>query len=95
MRNKLKIILFFLLIIFVSCKEDSKFFECKCEKIDISEKLKITDSLNHYQISYPDENWLPMINLDSSGSGIVVADKSLGYLRSFGVIEIEEKIDLK
>ncbi|WP_127844979.1 hypothetical protein [Psychroflexus aestuariivivens] len=34
-----------------------------------------------------------MINLDSIGSGIVVADKSLGYLRSFGVIEKEKEFD--
>ncbi|SHF03988.1 hypothetical protein SAMN05444278_1263 [Psychroflexus salarius] len=93
MKKILKLKLIFLLIIFSSCKEKSKFFDCECEKINLSKSLTITDSLNHYRINYPNENWLPLINLDSIGSGIVVADKSLGYLRSFGVIEKEKEFD--
>ena len=84
----------FVLILSTSCRQESKVFnDCKCDQLDLRNGMTIKDSLNHYQITYPDSSWMPILNLDTDGNGITVGDTSLGYLRMFAVTELERDFD--
>ncbi|MGB1296062.1 MAG: hypothetical protein ACPG6V_11330 [Flavobacteriales bacterium] len=78
------------LIVFTlfSCKEKSTIFEnCRCDKVSLENGITISDSLNHFQMTYPDSSWNPLLNLDSYGNGISVGDSSQGYFRIFAINE--------
>ncbi len=69
------------------------FENCKCEQVDLQNGMEIRDKLDHYQITYPDSTWLPILNLDTNGNGITVGDTSLGYIRVFAVTELERNFE--
>ena len=80
------LILLIVIALTTSCKQKSTVFrDCSCDQVDLKNGLTIKDTLGNYQIKYPDESWLPILNLDSNGNGISVGDTSLGYLRMFAV----------
>ena len=79
----------------MSCQQESRIFRnCNCKKVNLNNGMIIKDSLNHYQITYPDSTWLTIRNSENE-SAIIVGDTSIGYLRVFSVTEQEREFDFE
>lgn len=88
----MKITLKVLSVAFVlsSCgvKEPSVFFEnCSCNKLEFSDGVSITDSLNHYSVKYPSFLWQPVKNLDEFHNGITGVNTTNDKLEALAITE--------
>ncbi|MCH8904022.1 MAG: hypothetical protein IIA45_08930 [Bacteroidetes bacterium] len=79
-----------------ACRQKSEFFDdCNCSKVKLKDAITVTDTLNHFQIEFPDRSWYHILSLDTNGNSITGGDTSLGYLRIVVVTELNDKSFLK
>lgn len=83
------LLIFIFLISLNSCQEKSSFISnCSCNKIEVENGITISDSLNRYKITYPNNKWMPAKSMDELGNrieGVVFEENSFRY---FGVNEL-------
>ena len=81
--------LLFLLALVYSCQEKSDYIsDCECAKIDLKKGIEVTDNLDRFRVTFPNENWEPDIHTDELGNGIVGAVLDGNSFKSFGVTEL-------
>lgn len=74
-----------------SCQEKSDFIsDCECLKIDIKKGIKVTDNLDRFHVTFPNENWEPNFHNDELGNGIVGAVLEGNSFKSFSVSELSK-----
>jgi len=72
-----------------SCQEKSDFLsDCECVKIDLEKGIEVTDNLDRFQVTFPNENWKPNLHTDELGNEIVGALLDGESFKSFGVTEL-------
>jgi len=87
---KIRILILLTLVTSIySCQEKSDFLsDCKCVKIDLKKGIEVTDNLDRFRVTFPNENWEPNLHTDELGNGIVGAVLDGGSFKSFGVTEL-------
>lgn len=82
--------LFFILIL-SSCQEQSSFIkDCKCTKFNNSNGITVVDTLNHYSIKLPNQEWNLTRNYDENGNGINAGLFRDDSFQTFGIAELEK-----
>ncbi|MBC3760020.1 hypothetical protein H7U19_16530 [Hyunsoonleella sp. SJ7] len=87
---KIRILILLTLVTSIySCQEKSDFLsDCECVKIDLEKGIEVTDNLDRFRVTFPNENWEPNLHTDELGNGIVGALLDGDSFKSFGVTEL-------
>lgn len=87
---KIRILILLILVTSIySCQEKSDFLsDCECVKIDLKKGIEVTDNLDRFRVTFPNENWETYLHTDELGNGIVGAVLDGDSFKSFGVTEL-------